>query len=276
RLTTTIPAPRILTVLREKKGSLFLWTVLNGFNCAVVLNAVGTMWVLSAAEKSCAAANVLKSFGFHTFMILFDFFMLYKSWAVTEFNAFYGGISALLTLYRFVWAVIDMCWSQGQWNQNNCWVFVNPTSNLQYTLADVLTDSVATIGAVMMFVKNHGNIQMLEGQSLWFLIARENVLRTTIILSMDLYYLYTIFVPLGVSEWMILSAAQNLVYSALMNIELVWKDVRDSQSSQNSRLKRFSSATQYSGDLNTVIPKSKSETRLSVLQTITINTSQTL
>ncbi|KAJ3070860.1 hypothetical protein HDU98_006125 [Podochytrium sp. JEL0797] len=57
-------------------------------------------------------------------------------------------------------------------------------------------------------------------------MAKENVLRSLLILAIELYFFYTTIVPIDPNLWNILSNLQNAIYVILMNMELIWRRAR--------------------------------------------------
>ncbi|ORY47043.1 hypothetical protein BCR33DRAFT_715415 [Rhizoclosmatium globosum] len=155
--------------------------------------------------------------------------MLYKSYIVTHQNKFFGICSILILVFRLGWSVTDAIWATGSWDytQGVCIFNENATSGLFYTIADISADVIATAGAVIMFFLS-GSYK-LGLRSVSYLIARENILRSSVVLLFESFFLYATLVWKDAGAFQVLFTVQNLVYIFLMNMELVWKTVRDQE-----------------------------------------------
>ncbi|KAI9352749.1 hypothetical protein BDR26DRAFT_849808 [Obelidium mucronatum] len=201
---------------------------LNAF--LLVYDLTGFVLVFVQIESVCGGLYKLNNLIWHLFFIGFGAFMLWKSWIVTEKNRVFLTFATLALTYRAVWGIIDLLWSGGyivfdsDLHKSNCEFDQNKISAFHCTIGDVASDVIATIGSLYMFFKPEN--QTLAFQSLWFQLAKENVIRSvvTLIVCVILIYLEQSDVHPGV--FYVAFTIQEYVYIRLVNMEINYKETR--------------------------------------------------
>ncbi|KAI9352750.1 hypothetical protein BDR26DRAFT_849810 [Obelidium mucronatum] len=191
-------------------------------------------------EASCLSMNFINCLLWHFFFTSFDAFILWKSWIVTDKSRIFFWIAVVCILYRIIWGIIDLVWSGGRWDSDiGCYYEQNNVSAVYYTIGEATCDIVATIGALYMFCKPEN--RLVTFQSMWFQLAKENVLRSlaSLIICGIVIYLETSS-SVNYQILYIAYTAQVYIYTRLANTEIVYK--RQRQSLHSSSLKGRSSA----------------------------------
>ncbi|KAI8607649.1 hypothetical protein BC830DRAFT_97498 [Chytriomyces sp. MP71] len=149
------------------------------FNLAAMTFVVFEVWSQFTTQFMCAPVNFLANLCFHFFYVLFDVFILFKSYAVTRFSKAFGYAALLAVLYRIGWGISDLYCSQGQWllplaehATGTCNFNQNGFTGFNSTVGDLVCDFLATIAAVGMVIKT-GSYK-LSFQELSVHLAKEN------------------------------------------------------------------------------------------------------
>ncbi|KAI8607650.1 hypothetical protein BC830DRAFT_1158220 [Chytriomyces sp. MP71] len=208
-----------------KKNPVVMLIVL--FNSVAIVFVVFEVWSQFGAQETCVPVNFAANLFFHLFYLLFDVFMLYKSYVVTQFNKFFCVFAILSALYRFGWAFGDLYLSQGQWipastvNATGVCVFnQNPVTGFNSTVADMVADCLATIPAAIA-VFRMGSIASTFSEMTMHLF-KENVVRTVLIVILNSFVMYAFATWTNGFFLFILLSIQILVYIKLLNLELYW------------------------------------------------------
>ncbi|KAI8609367.1 hypothetical protein BC830DRAFT_1150960 [Chytriomyces sp. MP71] len=224
---SNLPAPQ---------RKMFLKLTLFVFNIALSLNSVFLIWQFFTDASGCFPVTLSQSITFHIFMTVFDGYMLYKSSLVLGNFLAFQIVACLCILYRTTWAVVDIVLSNLPvvWDPaaNMCVFLPCPLSTLNYTLGDVMADVVSTFATIMAFVRQ-GGFEM-DRYGLSFQLVKEAALRSALCLGLDTFFLLFVYQWSG-SAQNISYAVQNLIYLKLINLELMWKGVRDRQHMEATR-----------------------------------------
>ncbi|KAJ3062808.1 hypothetical protein HDU98_001340 [Podochytrium sp. JEL0797] len=184
---------RILDILAESKRPPFLPSLIFLFNLAAMMNI----------------------------------FVLYKSYVVTGRNRIYGVVATVAFLYRIGWTIADLILTGGSWDPvaQACNYNYNGLTGFHYTIADIACDLVATAGSVAMFLKPANSL--LSFQSMWFQLVKENVLRSVVTMLINPFVMY---MNLTCKDYLVMNVVytvQNYTYVRMMNLEILFKDLRD-------------------------------------------------
>ncbi|KAI8612650.1 hypothetical protein BC830DRAFT_544754 [Chytriomyces sp. MP71] len=186
----------------------------------------------SVPEKAnCEIGNLLSTLSYHLFMLIFDGFILFKTYAITRWNKMFVWMAFVVWLNRFGWSVADSCLSFASFNVDTreCRFTENSTSSVGYHTADLICDILATIASIYMMWLNRGNL-VKDSSSLFVELGRQNLLRSCCVL---LVYLIVTFMSSSSFSFNVLRAtwaAQDYVYLNLINVELYYKESRSSKS----------------------------------------------
>ncbi|KAJ3080340.1 hypothetical protein HK100_010174, partial [Physocladia obscura] len=112
------------------------------------------------SKEACLIVNNVQLFEWHFAFITFDFFILYKSYITTESSFVFLTCAATVLAYRCVWAVVDLIFTKAAWTRDDqfCGFYADIFSSVNYDVADLACDFVATAGAVAMFLKEEPGI----------------------------------------------------------------------------------------------------------------------
>ncbi|KAI9353871.1 hypothetical protein BDR26DRAFT_849377, partial [Obelidium mucronatum] len=204
---------------RPQRKQPILNAILFLFNSLASLNMI---LVVLVVRRAAVVVNFAQNLTIHGYLILFDFFILYKSYIVMRKHPLYLALSILVYSNRLVWGIVDLKWSGGVWdNESATCTFVQfALSGVQVSLADIMVDSVGTLGAVVAFFSSGSHL--LPFQSLSHQLLKENVLRTVVILTATsvLMYLNSAMSTLDVRIFFMFSLILDILTIVLMNLEL--------------------------------------------------------
>ncbi|KAI8613457.1 hypothetical protein BC830DRAFT_475144 [Chytriomyces sp. MP71] len=213
--------PELVLHLRgEEPGSVFLVATLFAFNTFAFLNMAMFLPVQNLLEHDCVSLNKAALFTWHVFMIIFDGFVMFKSYVCVRKNFYYKIICILAFLYRVGLGIADLTVTGGVWNPVNktCDYETNGLVGFHYTIADIICDVFATVAAVIMLIQNMAGLT--SAASVFKEVMSENVFRSVFVLVVNAIILYFFLYPnnldLVYSAW----GMQNYVYICLMNMEL--------------------------------------------------------
>ncbi|TPX55330.1 hypothetical protein CcCBS67573_g09485 [Chytriomyces confervae] len=188
------------------------------FNIATVIYASITVW-----------SNLLVA---QIFYVLFDVFMLMKTYAVSAFspNVLIGCIA--VGLYRVSWAVVDIAKSHGYWDpeERRCAYYQYPVSGIGYNSADIIVDVFSTIVALAY---NWKHLKTSISQIRKVLI-QENLLRSLIILALNSFEIYAALSWTNAFDCTMAYQSQNYIYARCVNAETVFKSIRKKAITQTS------------------------------------------
>ncbi|KAJ3105922.1 hypothetical protein HK100_003798 [Physocladia obscura] len=149
-------------------------------------------------------------------------FILYKSVIVMEYNRVYAFGCVIAFFYRIGWTIDDLIKTGGLWDSENltCSYVANSLAGFHYTIADIVCDVIASIGAVTMFLKPEN--RELSLYNLWYYLAKENVLRSVITMIINPFVMWANYNTTDYNYLAIAYCVQNYVYIRLMNMEVYW------------------------------------------------------
>ncbi|KAJ3076542.1 hypothetical protein HDU98_002533 [Podochytrium sp. JEL0797] len=101
-------------------------------------------------KGSCVALAFVNTFTCHSFFMSFDLLILFKCYYISNKHIWVLRFGLLIFAHRFIWAVFDLCWSYGLWDDTAqvCYYIQNGITGLGYNIADILSDSMATLTAI--------------------------------------------------------------------------------------------------------------------------------
>ncbi|KAJ3251338.1 hypothetical protein HDU77_005961 [Chytriomyces hyalinus] len=202
------------------------------FNIATVIYASITVWSNLLGEDNCVVGQFLAVFFAQIFYVLFDVFMLMKTYAVSAFspNVLIGCIA--VGLYRVSWAIVDIAKSHGYWDpeERRCAYYQYPVSGIGYNSADIIVDVFSTIVALAY---NWKHLKTSISQIRKVLI-QENLLRSLIILALNSFEIYAALSWTNAFDCTMAYQAQNYIYARCVNAETVFKSIRKKAITQTS------------------------------------------
>ncbi|ORY48204.1 hypothetical protein BCR33DRAFT_714608 [Rhizoclosmatium globosum] len=225
--------PRLVTAIsqtRNWKELPVLLIFLISINLCLILNNFFDMpaWFPEfMTQDGCVGINFIDNLLWHIFFVLFDTFILWKSWIVTDKNRLYLAACIVAMGFRLSTGILDLVWTTAYWDsQVGCVYNQSDFSTMLYTAADAVCDAIATLGALTMFLKSDLG-GLLSFETLWFRLLKENVFRsglTLIICSIVMFMSRSPLVPLNILYMSF--SAQQYIYIRLANLELHYKDER--------------------------------------------------
>ncbi|KAI8609049.1 hypothetical protein BC830DRAFT_1152621 [Chytriomyces sp. MP71] len=222
--------PALVRAIRNKQP-IFFSSVIVSFNFFILINHFLFLPSVIATETTCVQVNYATTVFYHMSMLVFDAFILAKSWMTTRKNRVFLAISVLLVLYRFSWAVADFVLSTVAWNTdlNACIWNQSPLVNFHYDLADIICDAVATLGSLsMLFVGKSVGINGILQK-----LVNENALRSMVILIVNAVVMYLTQTLTDFSSLLLAWYIQDYIIILLMNAELQYKEERNGKRSKN-------------------------------------------
>ncbi|TPX50894.1 hypothetical protein CcCBS67573_g10063 [Chytriomyces confervae] len=179
-----------------------------------------------ADKENCVLINALSNVSAHLFYVTCDVFLLYKTYAVSKCSKTVRAFSVLLLAHRLVWSVWDLAKSGGVVDPvtDACYYYQYPLSGFGYNAVDLVIDVICTLASI---VANWNYLFTSFGQ-LAEVLAKENILRSILILSINSYVMY---INLHVEDFMTILVAymlQNYIYTRAVNAELFWVEERRS------------------------------------------------
>ncbi|KAI8826524.1 hypothetical protein BJ741DRAFT_39977 [Chytriomyces cf. hyalinus JEL632] len=179
-----------------------------------------------AVKENCIVINALSNVSGHSFYVTCDVFLLYKTYAVSKRNKRVLAFSALLLAHRLVWSLWDLVKSGGVVDPvtDMCYYNQYPLVGFGFNTADLIIDAFCTLVSIMA---NWDYLFTSFGQ-LAEVVAKENILRSVLILSINSYVMY---INLHVEDLMTILMAymlQNYAYTRAVNAETFWVEERRS------------------------------------------------
>ncbi|TPX50892.1 hypothetical protein CcCBS67573_g10064 [Chytriomyces confervae] len=216
-----------LRVLRKESRNFWKMACLMVFfNVWCIVYMVFFTLSYFAVEENCVLINSSSNVSAHLFCVSYDAFMLFKTYAVCKRNKIVLACIVLLLANRAVWSIWDIAKSTGVYDAETdvCAYYQYPLSGFGYNTADLIIDAFCTIVSI---VANWAYLFTSFGQ-LGEVIAKENILRSILILAVNSFILY---VNLRVEDLMTILMAymiQSYTYTRAVNAELFWVEERRS------------------------------------------------
>ncbi|KAJ3249273.1 hypothetical protein HDU78_005413 [Chytriomyces hyalinus] len=194
-------------LLQDKSGKFWiLGTFMSVFNVTCVVFMCLFIWCVELSESNCYGGYFVQNFFFHAFCVSFDSFILYRAYGTCGWNQCVLLGSIVLVLHRIGWWAADLKESYGYWDSGirTCGYYQNPNTAVGSNCADILADVFST--AI--------------------------ILRSIFIVGVNSFQFY---VSLNVTDYYSLLLAwtvQDLAYTASVNAEIFWIDVRKASASK--------------------------------------------
>ncbi|TPX67027.1 hypothetical protein CcCBS67573_g07638 [Chytriomyces confervae] len=201
---------------------MFFNAVTIAFNALLLLHTCFYLPGYFADRSSCALMTVVATAFYHGFMLVFDVFILVKTYTTTRENKMFLSLMTMVLLYRLGSSIADLILTYSEWDTSleACLFHQNQDTMRHYTFADISCDVLATVGSLALLVSGSaGGISSLVGQ-----LLIENVVRSGLTLALNGAVMYVAhsaamrFDDLSLT-WMI----QNYILLQLMNMEHVYK-----------------------------------------------------
>ncbi|KAI8832056.1 hypothetical protein BJ741DRAFT_615150 [Chytriomyces cf. hyalinus JEL632] len=208
--------PRFINALRRREP-VFLMGTLVCFNAFALANFFLFLPTYSPTQSNCV----------HAFMIIFDIFILNKSYITARHNKIFLVLAVLSIANRVGWSVADVFLLQISWDEESgfCNYQGSALTGFYYNLADKICDAFAT-GASMVVLCMNG-LSFHNGLDLFTKIAIENAVRSLLALIINVVVMYLVYSHEYAIDGLIIAwGFQDYIYVNLMNMELFYKEVR--------------------------------------------------
>ncbi|KAJ3023864.1 UNVERIFIED_CONTAM: hypothetical protein HDU68_008433 [Siphonaria sp. JEL0065] len=169
-------------------GSKLAFYIMTNFNVACIFYMFNIFFDLYLVESNCVIGQHIGNSSSHYFYLCFDFFILFKSYAVSGSNQYVLVMSVLIYLHRIAWTVMDIYYSGGVWDPvaQNCNYVQYPLSGIGYNASDMICDFFCTIVSIV-FTWKHVKSNF---SSIGKVIFQENVIRSSVMLAVNSFEMY--------------------------------------------------------------------------------------
>ncbi|ORY45095.1 hypothetical protein BCR33DRAFT_765557, partial [Rhizoclosmatium globosum] len=221
RASVKLPKPP-----KKKKQSTFLPSIPVLFffcNVFLLLYTIATYKSHQFTQSNCRGIQLFQNLACHFAHILFDVFLLYKSYILSNSNTWVERSCLIIFLHRIAWSGLDLFETHGYWRNGQCVVFQSSLSGMGCILSDILADAFCTVVSVTCSWKYIGSGVTKIGE----VVLHDNVARSVVILSTNMFCFY---VALTVADdpfklWLAY-LAQAYVYARCLNAEAFWVGIR--------------------------------------------------
>ncbi|KAJ3031025.1 UNVERIFIED_CONTAM: hypothetical protein HDU68_006863 [Siphonaria sp. JEL0065] len=181
---------------REEAGAKN-WTaiIMLNFNIACIFYMFNIFFDLYLVESNCEIGQHIGNTSSHYFYLSFDFFILFKSYIVSNMNHWVLKSAILIYVNRLFWTVFDVVKSGGVWDpvSQNCNYVQNPVSGIGYNASDMIVDLFCTIVSITFtwrlrkskitriaeVILQENDTRCLNAELFWISIRKKSFLATT-------------------------------------------------------------------------------------------------
>ncbi|KAJ3169384.1 hypothetical protein HK101_011478 [Irineochytrium annulatum] len=175
-------------------------------------------------EGTCMTGGFFLNLLSHLFFLSFDFFLLYKCWAVISFHRLFIGAFSLLLVNRLVWAGLDLWRSGPYFADGSCSYSQNVITGFGYSFSDLLVDVLATATVLAFHVKHLFTAG--SASKIIRVILEENILRTLVIVAMQSVVIWINGTSTNPFATQLANAVQTYVFVRAINVEFYWLEQR--------------------------------------------------
>ncbi|ORY40777.1 hypothetical protein BCR33DRAFT_767924, partial [Rhizoclosmatium globosum] len=233
---------------RTKKYPL-IFNIITLFNFIAVVYNVLFLCHYFLKESNCVWVDFMTNIFSHSYYLVFDSFILYKTWTITQYRPIYIPIFTLALLHRFTWALYDLSTSTALWTpQSHCEFIQNPISGTGASAADILCDTLATLTCLYTCrtaLKDCFSLgpNMDAFRRLLHVLVNENVVRSAVVLVAHCLIVWCTNTGVGDGSFVLLFyAVLSLVYVWVINLEFLWVEARQRALSKRSGTRSAKSA----------------------------------
>ncbi|KAI8607199.1 hypothetical protein BC830DRAFT_188667 [Chytriomyces sp. MP71] len=117
---------RIAAESDKKKYFSTVFNIITIFNLlSIVYNSLFLAHYL-LNESNCSIMDFVTNIFAQSYYVIFDSFMLYKTWTVSGYNKVFFFIMCIAILNRICWGCVDLKVSSGSWRNHHCEFRQNP------------------------------------------------------------------------------------------------------------------------------------------------------
>ncbi|KAJ3223937.1 hypothetical protein HDU81_008830 [Chytriomyces hyalinus] len=216
-----------LRMLRKESKNFWKMAWLMLFcNAWCIVYMVFSTLSFFAGKDNCIVINAMSNVSAHLFYVSCDGFLLYKTYAVSNRNRIVLAVGVLILAHRVMWSVWDIAKSGGVYDAetDTCYYYQYPFVGFAYNVADLIIDVFCTI----VSIGANWNYLFTSFGKLAEVLAKENILRSVLVLSINSYVMYVNLHVEDLMTVMVSSMLQNYIYTRAVNAELFWVEERRS------------------------------------------------
>ncbi|KAI8618169.1 hypothetical protein BC830DRAFT_20628 [Chytriomyces sp. MP71] len=205
----------------------------------VAVNLIGSLYgpayiLANFMPQDCQPWSLVFKINMHLFFLCFDSFLVFKTWAVAQKRPTVAVLGGVLLAHRAIWGILDCIKSFGFMDMETgfCLYSQNQLSAFGFLLGDLLTDMFCTALTVWSAFRD-AEASSTRIQKLYGILIADNVIRTVMILSVNLLIAYYAAYgalttsKTGADVLLILPALSYYVYTLALNAEFVWMSMRN-------------------------------------------------
>ncbi|KAJ3290477.1 hypothetical protein HDU79_003186 [Rhizoclosmatium sp. JEL0117] len=226
-------AVRISSEETRSKKYPFMFIVITVFNFIATLYNVLFLCHYFLKESNCVWVDFMTNIFSHSYYLMFDGFILFKTWAVTQFCDWFRYPMGIALLHRLTWAIFDLSTSTAVWQEskNHCEFVQNPTSGTGASAADLLCDILATVSCIYFCRQRILDCFMLGAsmdafKRLMYILINENVLRSVVVLCANSLIMWCTNNLTDGSFVLVFYAIQSYIFVRVINLEFLWVQAR--------------------------------------------------
>ncbi|KAJ3249055.1 hypothetical protein HDU77_007892 [Chytriomyces hyalinus] len=211
---TPVPAIMIVAnILSLAFGPMYIWSILAKTDC----------------QDSSLAFKVVM----HLFFTSFSFFLLYKTWIVSQKRTLVAVGAVILILNRAAWTVLDWMWSKSEETKFGCHYIQDKTAIVGISTGGIAVDIFCTGATIISAFRDVDDDASSKMQRIYRVLIADNVLRTLSVMAVNAFTLnYAMYsnlsiVPGNPTIMVVIPAISNFVYTQAINIEFFWINVRN-------------------------------------------------
>ncbi|KAI8608046.1 hypothetical protein BC830DRAFT_1157001 [Chytriomyces sp. MP71] len=264
-----------LLMERRRKRVNIIFAIMSVFNMlSLVYNSL-FLFSFFLGEKGCSGVDLTTNLFSHCYYVVFDFFILFKSWVVSGYNGLFLYIASATILHRVAWALFDLSTSYSEYSSGSCNFYQNPLSGSGYPLiffpyslnlsssyrcsvGDILCDLLSTLGclyfcrrrlkeALFLTDEDHFSLNSDKFQKLLIVFMQENVLRSIFVLTINILILWCNDATNDPFVLPLVYAVESYIFARSLNLEFVWHHVRTKVQEEEPQPFRASSSPGMSG-----------------------------
>ncbi|KAI8840719.1 hypothetical protein BJ741DRAFT_661991 [Chytriomyces cf. hyalinus JEL632] len=209
-----IPAIMVVTnVLSLMFAPVYVWSILSKTDC----NEVAMAFKVSM----------------HMFFPTFSFFLLYKTWIVSQKRRTVAVCAAILMVNRCTWAVLDILQSKAIQTPAGCFYMQDKVTIVGISSGGLLIDLFCTGVTIMSAFRDVDTQTPSKLQKVYQVLVADNVLRSVSIMAVNGFTLnYAVCSSLQVipgtpSVMILIPSVSGFVYTQALNVEFFWLSVRN-------------------------------------------------
>ncbi|TPX57620.1 hypothetical protein CcCBS67573_g09230 [Chytriomyces confervae] len=198
---------------------------------ALVTGPVYVLWLLTTTD--CQSMTLAMKLCMHSFFITFSFFLLYKTWIVSQKRKTVAIAACILLLNRCVWIVTDIAWSKTVQSVAGCFYIQDKVAIVGISTGGLLVDVFCTFTTIMSAFRDVDFDAPNKMQRIYRVLIADNVLRTISVSAVNAFTLnYAMcsslaLIPGTPSIMIVIPSISLFVYTQAINAEFAWMNVRN-------------------------------------------------